>query len=188
MLNVERPNAQGDGGVGRHDHLFVGEDVVEVVGIGVGVGVAPEVLLAVDVDVERAAVRRQRWFRRTVGEGRILWGSEPVGVEFGGFLIWSSLRKVTTEIKTSNSAAPTVQPTSRRLLPWTRTATAPLLARNFQTVQISRPPTPKKTTQPNPKIHKYRERMPSAFGVPPPDWGAMKSAKDRRRRNQQRGD
>src|SRR3954463_6792360 len=44
----------------RDDHLLVGEDRVQRrVGAVVGVGVAPDVLLAVDADVERAAVGRQ---------------------------------------------------------------------------------------------------------------------------------
>src|SRR6476469_2433782 len=56
-------DVEGDGRVDRDDHLLVGERRAEVLAglrIAVGlVGVAPDVLLAVDADVQRLAVGRQ---------------------------------------------------------------------------------------------------------------------------------
>ena len=67
VRDVLGADVEGHRGVDGDDHLLVGVGVVLRVGVAVGVGVAPEVLLAVDVDVQRLAARR----RRLVGGGEL---------------------------------------------------------------------------------------------------------------------
>ena len=55
----------------------------------------------------------------------------PLAPEFGGLRIAGSLAKVKVARTTRISAAPTVQPISRRVLPRIWAATAPLRARNL---------------------------------------------------------
>ena len=66
--------------------------------------------------------------------------------EAAGFLIPGSMMKVTAVMKMRITAAPTVQPTSRRVLPWICAATRPLRARKRIMNQISVPSTPTNTT------------------------------------------
>ena len=53
------------------------------------------------------------------------------GLEFGGFWIEDSLAKVSPARASRITAAPTVQPISRRVLPWIWAATAPLRVRKL---------------------------------------------------------
>ena len=55
----------------------------------------------------------------------------PLAPEFGGLRMLLSLAKVKAASTTRMSAAPTVQPTSSRVLPRIWAATAPLRARNL---------------------------------------------------------
>ena len=57
-----------------------------------------------------------------------------------------SLMKVTAVMNTSTTAAPTVQPTSSRVLPWICAATRPRRALYLSVNQISSPSTPTNTT------------------------------------------
>src|SRR3954468_2749949 len=65
--DVLAADLERDGRVRRHDHLLVGERVVErrlgAVALPDGVRVAPDVLLSVDADVQRLAVRGQALVR-----------------------------------------------------------------------------------------------------------------------------
>ncbi len=63
----------------------------------------------------------------------------PLGPELDGFWIDESLANVMIASASSTTAAPTVQPSSRRVLPRICAATAPLRARNFSSA-YSRPP------------------------------------------------
>jgi hypothetical protein len=54
-------------------------------------------------------------------------------LEFGGLMIPGSFTNVTTVRTTRISAAPTVQPISRRVFPWIWAATRFFLARNRKT-------------------------------------------------------
>ena len=136
-------DVERDGHADRDDHLLVGEDLLVALG---RVLVAPDVLLAVDDDVELRAPwaapagrsRRTAWSRRRGCPARRC----PTRA---GFLIPGSLMKVTTVMKTRITAAPTVQPISRRVLPWIWAATRPRLALNLIRNQISAPSTPTKT-------------------------------------------
>ena len=101
------------------------------VGAVVGVGVAPDVLLAVDADVQRLAVGRQLLGRPTAKSVPLSASWRPSAPEFGGLRMPPSLTKVKTASTTRISAAPTVQPISRRVLPRIWAATAPLRARNL---------------------------------------------------------
>ncbi len=66
VRDVLRDDRQRDGRLRRDDHLLVGVGVVEVVVVAVGIRVAPGVALAVDLDVQRPAVRRPRLVGRRV--------------------------------------------------------------------------------------------------------------------------
>ena len=63
VRHVLRTDRQRDGRVDGHDHLLVGVGVVERVVVAVGICEAPDVLLAVDGDGERPAVRRETLLR-----------------------------------------------------------------------------------------------------------------------------
>ena len=63
-----------------------------------------------------------------------------------GSLIPGSLMNVTAVMNTRITAAPIVQPTSSRVLPWIWAATRPRRALNLSVNQISRPSTPTNTT------------------------------------------
>ena len=71
-----------------------------------------------------------------------------------GSLIPGSMMKVTAVMNTRITAAPTVQPTSSRVLPWIWAATRPRPALNFSMNQISRPSTPTNTTSAMIRIRK----------------------------------
>ena len=66
-------------------------------------------------------------------------------LDAAGFLIPGSITKVAIVRKTRITAAPTVQPISRRVLPWICAATRPFFARNLNRHQNSTPSTPTKT-------------------------------------------
>ncbi len=57
--------------------------------------------------------------------------ARPAASELGGLTMLGSLTKVTTVSTTRIRAAASVQPISRRVLPWIWAATAPFLARNL---------------------------------------------------------
>ena len=80
---------------------------------------------------------------------------------------------MSTASPTRITAAPTVQPTSRRVLPWICAATAPLRARNLISAYASPPMTAKKITSAMTRMILYSESMLSAFGEPP-DSGVKK--------------
>ena len=65
------------------------------------------------------------------GEGWLRADSRKGAFEFGGLMMLGSLTNVTTVRMTRISAAPTVQPISRRVLPWICAATRTFLARNL---------------------------------------------------------
>src|SRR4051812_5548666 len=85
----------------------------------------------------------------------------------GGFLMPGSVMKVNTVMNTRITAAPTVQPISRRVLPWIWAATAPLRARNLIIAQSSAPATAMKMISARTKISTYSVWILSAFGEPP---------------------
>ena len=58
--------------------------------------------------------------------------TSPLALEFGGLTMLGSLMNVTTVSTTRISAAATVQPISRRVLPWIWAATGFFLARNLK--------------------------------------------------------
>ena len=72
--------------------------------------------------------------------------TSPLAPEFGGLMMLGSLTNVTTVSTTRISAAATVQPISKRVLPWICAATAPRLARNLYTEYTSAPSTTTNTT------------------------------------------
>ena len=57
--------------------------------------------------------------------------AKPSASEFGGVRMPPSIANVTTASTTSTTAAPSVQPTSRRVLPRIWAGTASLRTRNF---------------------------------------------------------
>ena len=71
--------------------------------------------------------------RSVLASTRPLWlaSVSPLALEFGGFWIEPSLAKVSTASATRITAAATVQPISKRVLPRIWAATAPLRARNL---------------------------------------------------------
>src|SRR5579884_3119141 len=83
----------------------------------------------------------------------------PVAVELGGLMMLGSFTKVTTVNTTRIRAAPTVQPISRRVLPWIWAATGLRLARNLNTEYRSAPSTPTKTTAAMYRMILYREAI-----------------------------
>src|SRR5579884_652495 len=68
------------------------------------------------------------------------------GSDAGGLMMLGSFTKVTTVSTTRISAAATVHPISRRVLPWIWAATAPRLARNLITEYRRAPSTITNTT------------------------------------------
>ena len=70
----------------------------------------------------------------------------PPGDELGGFWIDDSLANVSTASASRTADAPSVQPTSRRVLPRICAATARLRARKRSSVYPSAASTPTKTT------------------------------------------
>lgn len=98
----------------------------------------------------------------------------------GGFWIAESLTKVITASTTRITAAPAVQPISRRVLPWICAATAPLRLRNFHSVYTSAPSTATKITSAMYRMILYRLAMSSALREPP-DWGVKNARWDARK-------
>jgi hypothetical protein len=142
--DVLRDDVQGHRRVRRDHHLLVRERVVERVVVPVGIRVPPDVLLAVDLDVERLAAGRRALV--DLGGEDAVASCRPFAPVSSGLRMPGSWMKVTTASTMRITAAPTVQPTSRRVLPRICAATAPLRALNFTRDQMRTPSTPKKTT------------------------------------------
>src|SRR3954451_5995307 len=91
----------------------------------------------------------------------------PFGPELGGVRIPGSWMNVSTARTTRITAAPIVQPISRRVLPRICAATAPRRARNLKTEYSSAPSTPTNTTIATAMMSQYSVSIESACGDPP---------------------